>query len=210
MNPAGVARLAAAPVQGVWFRAIRAQLLTTPLAYAHTATIPGRFNGGTAERPGITAVYLAENGIVAQFEIQAILGSPLPGQVYTPSPVQNTWVILPIEVNLTSVADLTRPAELQHVETSVQELTGDWLGYALRPPQPALASPYYSNVPTHRLGHALYTARRFEGPISYSARFPTQRNLIVSPTRLRKGSFVRYTDPASTAVQQLPDRVSRR
>jgi hypothetical protein len=210
MNLAGVAQLTATPMRGVWFRAIRVQFLVTPLAHAHTTTVPGRFTGGTPGRPGIAALYLAENGIVAQFEIQAFLGSPLPGQVYTPSPVQNTWVILPIEVNLTSVADLTRPPELQHLETSVQELTGDWMGYAIRPPQPTLASPYYSNVPTHRLGHALHAARRFEGLISYSASFPTQRNLIVFPARLRKGSIVRYTDPASNAVQQLPERVSRR
>lgn len=204
MNLAGIAQLTAFRQQGFWYRAVRSQFVTSPLAYVHTATRPGRFNGGTLQRSGIAALYLAENGIVAQFEVQALLGSPLPGQNYTPNPTQNTWVILPIEVNLSAVVDLTRSTELVHIDTSVQELTGDWAGYSFRPPQPALASPYYSNVPTHRHGHALHASRRFEALLSYSARFPTQRNLIVFPTRFRKGSFVRYTDPVTQAVHQLP------
>lgn len=196
MNTAGVAQLTPVPVRGVWYRAMRAQFITTPLAYSHTATFPGRFNGGTPPRPGITALYLTEDGIVSQFEVQAILGSMMPGQAYTPNPAPIPLAILPFEVSLSVVADLTRPGELQLLETSVQELTGDWSGYASRPTQPALAAPFYSNVPTHRLGHAIHASpRRLEGLLTYSARMPTRRNLVVFPSRLRRGSFVRYTDP---------------
>ena len=46
-----------------------------------------------------TLELIAENGVVAQFEVQAIFGSGLPGQVAVPNPLPHTWVILPIKVN---------------------------------------------------------------------------------------------------------------
>jgi RES domain-containing protein len=205
VNTAGIARLTTHPVRGVWYRAIDVEYLATPIACDHTATRPGRFNGGTPQHPGHPTPYLAESGVVAYYEVQAMIGSALPGAVSVPSPVPRTWVTLPIEVWLSRVVDLTLPIELQYLETSVQELTGDWIGYSFRPPQPVLAGPFYTNVPTQRLGHALHASpRRIEGLLTYSARAPIHRNLVVFPNRLRKGSFVRYTDPATGTVHQLP------
>lgn len=73
------------PLTGAWFRAIRPQFFQTALAFAHTATIPGRFNGGTMQRPGFPVLYLAEDQTVALFEVSALLGSPLPGQAFAPN-----------------------------------------------------------------------------------------------------------------------------
>lgn len=115
------------PVTGSWFRAIRPQFFQTALAFAHTATIPGRFNGGTIQHPGFPVLYLAEDQIVALFEVSALLGSPLPGQAFAPNPNQ-PWTVVPVNVRLSRVVDLTRVSQRRLIETTVQELTGDWRG----------------------------------------------------------------------------------
>lgn len=63
------------PYQGTWFRAVRPGHFRTALAYAHTATIPGRFNPGTPVRPAFPVLYLAEDPTVCLFEVQAMLGA---------------------------------------------------------------------------------------------------------------------------------------
>lgn len=169
----------------------------------HTATIPGRYNPGTAQHPAFSVLYLAENHLVALFEVSALLGSPLPGQVFAPNPNQ-PWAVVNVDVQLSKVANLCRESQRRLIETSVQELTGDWRGYSLRNPGAILKAPYYTNVPTQRLGAALYAVRRLEGFLTFSAKVPTARCLVVFPDKLRKGSFVRFTDPASGQVHSIP------
>jgi RES domain-containing protein len=74
------------PVQGTWYRAVNARRASTPLAYAHTATRPGRFHNGSEQRPGIEAIYLTDDPQVALYEVRAVLGSPLPGKGNVPNP----------------------------------------------------------------------------------------------------------------------------
>lgn len=169
------------PITGSWFRAIRPQFFQTALAFAHTTTIPGRFNGGTIQRPDFPILYLAEDQIVALFEVSALLGSPLPGQVFVPNPNQ-PWTVVPVDVRLNRIADLTRVSQRRLIETTVQELTGDWRGYMLRNPNAPLGPPYWTNIPTQRLGAALHAVRGLEGFLTYSAKVPTRRNLVVFPT----------------------------
>lgn len=191
------------PVTGAWFRAIRPQFFSTALAFVHTATIPGRFTGGTIQRPGFPVLYLAEDQIVALFEVSALLGSPLPGQAFAPNPNQ-PWTVVPADARLSRVVDLTRVSQRRLIETTVQELTGDWRGYALRNPNAPLGPPYWTNIPTQRLGAALYAVKGLEGFLTYSAKVPTRRNLVVFPTKLRKSSFIRFTDPAGGRVFSIP------
>lgn len=191
------------PITGAWFRAIRPQFFQTALAYVHTATIPGRFNGGTMQRPSFPVLYLAEDQIVALFEVSALLGSPLPGQAFMANPNQ-PWTVVAVDVRLSRVADLTRLSQRRLIETTVQELTGDWRGYTLRNPNPLLVPPYWTTIPTQRLGAALYALKGLEAFLTYSAKVPTRRNLIVFPLKLRKGSFIRFTDPASAQVYSIP------
>lgn len=184
------------PLTGTWFRAIRPHFYSSALAYAHTSTIPGRFNGGTIGRPAFPVIYLGEDQIVTMFEVTALLGSTLPGQSYLPNPA-NPWTIVNVAVQLSRIVDLCQDSQRRVVETTIQELTGDWRGYALRHPGRGLS-------PTQRLGAALCSVSGVEGFLTYSAKVPTRRNLVVFPTKLRSGSFVRFSDPNTSQVHSIP------
>jgi hypothetical protein len=132
------------PLTGPWFRATRPQFFTTVLAYAHTTTIPGRFNPGLSTHPGFPVLYLAQDQLVALFEVGALLGSPLPGQAFLPNPNQ-PWTVVNVDVQLSKVADLCQQSQRKLIETTAQELTGDWRGYSLRNPNPVLSPPHYTN-----------------------------------------------------------------
>ncbi len=202
MNLAGVGSLTPISISGTWWRAVQVRHLPNPLGTTHTNTTPGRFNAGTTTHPGMEVLYLTEDLLVAQFEVGALLGSPIPGHSFVPNPLAVGWSFLPMTVSVGAVADVTSPPELVKLDTSVQELTGDWRGYGLRlPPVPALTRPHWSNVPTHRLAHEIHAAKTFEGLLTFSAKVPTKRNLVLFPNRLKKPSFVSYTDPAGTTVQ---------
>ena len=118
MNLVACGALPRRPETQVWFRALEPQFWTTSLATAQTAVIPSRFNAGANAMPPFEILYLAENPLVALFEVQALFGTPTqPGGVF-PHPRQ-AW----IEVATHSL-----------LETSAQELTGDWLGSQQRGP----------------------------------------------------------------------------
>lgn len=183
----------------VWHRAIRtAHQATTPLGYLHSRTISGRFNAGSIQRPLFPVLYLADDPQTCLFEVHALLGSPLPGLAFVPNPTTfQNWVVIDVTVNLRNVADLTRPRERRRVDTSAQELTGDWLGYGLRNPYP-VGQPPFTNVPTQILGDALFRANGIEAVMTLSARNSTRTNLLVFPTKLLRGSTIRYTSPSGT------------
>ena len=112
-----------------WCRALRTTFLGTPLAVAHTVTIPGRFNYVAPGHPGFPILYLTEDPVTALFEVGAMLGSPHRASV----PGHHThWAVINVAVKLSGVVDLTRPGERRLIRASVQELTGDWDGYRLR------------------------------------------------------------------------------
>jgi len=92
------------------------------------------------------------------------------------------WRTFRIDVRLDRVADLRGPAERLKVETTVQELTGDWRGYGYRTP----ASPISSvpPAPTQRLGAALYANTSCQGFLTPSAKNPSYPNLVVFPDRV--------------------------
>lgn len=203
MKLAAVASLNPVPVAGIWYRAIQTRFLAAPLAFGHTSTSPGRFNGGSHAHPGSEVIYLTEDYITAQLEVELLVKTNSSAHPLIQVPTTVAWTFLPIQVSLSVVADLTDPSELGTLDTSFQTLTGDWRGYSTRPTVPALRSPYFTNVPTQRLGHALYRAR-FEGFLTYSSRLTSRKNLIVFPTRLRKSSSVTYTDSAGTVHSPIP------
>lgn len=178
-----------------WYRAIRTAFLGTPLAVAHTLTIPGRFNYAAAGRPGFPLLYLTEDPVTALFEVGAMLGSP--AGVSAPSPTGGThWAVIQVDVTLSAVADLTSASQRRLIRSTVQELTGDWLGYRLRWASRPRPTPAWPEAPTQRLGEALHRVRGLEGFVTFSARNPTQRNLVVFPDKLRKGSRVVFTEPS--------------
>jgi hypothetical protein len=205
VNPSAVSSLSTSTLSGLWWRAIQTRHLPTPLATSHSTTIPGRFNGGTRLHPGPEVLYLAEDLLVAQFEVGALLGSPLAGHSFLPSPAAVGWSFLPMTVNLNRVLDLTSHVEITKLDTSLQELTGDWRGYGLRlPHHPAITSPLWTNVPTQQLGSGLAASGLFDGLVTYSAKVPTKRNLIIFRNQLTIPNSVEYTDPSTGIISSLP------
>ena len=202
MNLAACRALARRPLAGTWYRAIQLKFWNSLLASAHTRTIPGRFNAGNSARPGFEILYFAEDHQVAMFEVQALLGSPLPGSAYLPNP-SGHWAVINVQIRLSRVIDLTRRSERRKIETTIQELTGDWRGYLLRDPAPNLRRPYWTNVPTQKLGHTLHRVRDVEAFLTYSSRVPTRQNLIVFPTKLRPGSFLDFQNPITGRTHRI-------
>jgi RES domain-containing protein len=81
MNLSACKRLTLQAVSGTWYRAISARHWKTALKTDQTARIPGRFNPGIAAKTPFEILYLAENQLVALYEVQAISAhqsSPLP------------------------------------------------------------------------------------------------------------------------------------
>lgn len=203
MNLSACRSLTTAPLTGTWYRAIQCNYWNSLLATAHSTMIPGRFNAGNPARPGFEILYLAEDHQVALYEVRALLGSPWPGMDYVPNP-SGAWVVINVRIRLGRVADLTRDSQRRLIATTVQELTGDWRGYQLREPHPRLKPPYWTRVPTQRLGHALHNVRGLEGFLTYSARVATHRNLMVFPGKLRPGSFIRFDNPITGQTHTIP------
>lgn len=203
MNLAAVAKLRTVAVAGTWYRAIQSRYLATPLAHGHTTTSPGRFNGGIAAHPGPEAIYLTEDILTAQFEVEVLVRTNSPTHPVIPVPTTVPWSIVPVHVSLAAVADLTDPVEVAKLGMSFQTLTGDWRGFLHRPVYPAIRAPYFTNVPTQRLGFALHR-HGFEGFLTYSSRVTIKKNLVLFPTRFRKGSSATHTDAAGVVHSPAP------
>ena len=201
MNVAACASLPTHPESGTWFRAIQPHFLTTALGTAHSKTIPSRFNIGSSASPQFGILYLAENHMVALFEVQALLGSPLSSGGIVPHP-RRAWTILNVAVNLQNVVDLTDPAAQGALTMSAQELTGDWRGYQLRGPHSSIKGPI-GTAPTQDLGSALYAVPGVEGFRSMSAKLSDQMVLVVFPQKLQPGSFVQFSDPATGKTHSI-------
>jgi RES domain-containing protein len=196
MNLAACAVLPSVREAGTWYRAIEPRYLPSALAKVHTAKYTGRYHGG-----GFQILYLAENHDVALSEVEAIFGSPTkPGGV-VPNP-SKSWVVLNVVVNLQSIVDLTDPSAAHWaLSTTVQELTGDWEGYARRGPHTRVKVPTGA-APTQELGRELFNRGSFEGFRAVSAKRPCNEVLAVFPQRMKPGSFVRYTYVDSSGVTQ--------
>jgi RES domain-containing protein len=201
MNFAACAELPLAGLSAVWFRAIQPQYWAVSLQTQHTRTSPGRFNAGTPGNPGYDVLYLSENPMVALFEVQALLGSPTPGGSYA-NPRQ-TWITINVGVQLQAAADLTEVAAQTLLDTSAQELTGDWRGYAQRAAHTSVTGPT-GLAPTQQLGAALFAPPDLEGFQTISAKLPYHRNLVIFSEKLRPGSRVQFTNPATGLSVAIP------
>lgn len=202
MNPQGCQNLpptAFVPASGTWFRAIQPQYWPTALQTSQTARIPSRFSAGHGS---FEVLYLAENAMVALFEVQALLGSPSqPGSVI--SQPRQAWSIINVDVQLTRVVNLADPACQSVVETTAQELTGDWRGYKLRSNQTPVAKPT-GDAPTQELGEALFAVRDAEGFYAISAKLPYHRILVVFPEKLQSPNHVTFHHPQTGATHTIP------
>jgi hypothetical protein len=190
VNLAECARLLRTPETGVWFRAMSPSYLPTALSSTHTKGSRSRFNAGPL-LPGpqqFESLYFAGDHQTALFEFGAMLGNPyIPGRAIS-HPAINS-LILHIHVTLGEIFDLTDVVSAQTpLQTTAQELTGDWDGYQSRSTMTTITGPV-GIAPTQQLGEALIRTG-IEGFRSLSAKVPCSRTLIVFPTNLRRGSSV--------------------
>jgi hypothetical protein len=104
-----------------------------------------------------------------------------------------TWTVLPLNVSLEAVADLTDPTEQRRIGTSAQELTGKWDQYKES-----------GRAPTQRLGAALFELPGLEGFLVPGA-VPgiSGKNLIVFPEKLRARSRIEFRNPNSGRIERL-------
>ena len=179
----------------MWYRAIPTIFLSTALSVAHSRTVPGRFNDGSLAAPSFPVLYLAEDPVLALFEVQALFGSPAPGGI-VPNP-KIAVASLNVDVILHEVADLTDLYEQSIFDTNVQEITGDWRGFKLRNPSMSVPLPT-GTAPTQELGAALYAIPNLEGFLTVSAKLSYQQILVVFPDKLLAGSSIEHTDKAGT------------
>jgi len=186
-----VARLTYKPLTGIWYRAIATVFLPTALSASHSRTVPGRFNDGSVAVPSFPVLYLAEDPLLAMFEVQALFGSPTPGGI-VPNP-RRAVASVNVKITLHRVADLTDLHEQSIFDTNVQELTGDWRGFKLRGPSTSVPLPTGS-APTQELGAALYAIPKLEGFLTVSAKLPYQQILVVFPDKLQSGSSIKHED----------------
>lgn len=200
MKASGSASLAQRPLTGAWYRAIQLQHYRTLLHYSHTAQTPSRF-AAAHHRHQFPLLYFAETPQLALYEVQAMVGSPAPGRIAVANPA-TSWIIITVQVQLTHVADLTSGSQRRLIGTTVQELTGDWIGYRLRNPKSPATFPY-TDVPTQRLGAALVATPRLEAFVTWSARDSRHKNLVIFPAKIGKRSNVTFVNPVSKKIDRI-------
>ena len=175
-------KLTLRPINATWYRAIATKYWKTALKTDHTAQTATRFNPGKAAKTPFEIIYLGENQCVALYEVGAIFGPPAQPVA---NPYQSKMVAIDVQVTLQSVADLTDPTQQKLLDTSVQELTGNWDTYPL------------GDAPTQQLGSALFATVNVEGFLAISAKMPLCKTLIVFPQKLIKGSELVFIDTIS-------------
>jgi hypothetical protein len=89
------------------------------------------------------------------------------------------------------------------IDTTIQELTGDWRGYQLRTATTSAIQPMGLPAPTHELGETLFFVPDLEGFLTASARIPTRMCLVVFPEKLHPNSSIVYTDPSGNVIHTI-------
>jgi hypothetical protein len=195
VNLVACASLTLVPETRTWYRATELSYAAVPINTAHTKAVISRFSPGPGANPPFAILYLGDSPLVAQFEGEFLWGSPLsPGGVL-PSP--RPCVTVNVMVQLQRVADLTKKSEQDLLETTAQELTGDWRGYQHRASALALVREPIGTAPTQALGEALFSTPAVEGFRTLSAKLPYHVILGVFPEKMYVGSHLEFRyDPA--------------
>jgi hypothetical protein len=167
VNLAACARLRLTPENGVWYRLVPSNIpLSAALGSARSKKTDGRFNAGPYNPPPdqFSTLSFADDPLVAQFEVGAVLGSPAPGR-HVPHP-RLSHTSLNVQVVLHQVVDLTDVTWAQGVLwTNAQELTGDWRSYRLRNRLHQFSSPQVSLRHRNSVGPSFsYPAWKDSGP----------------------------------------------
>jgi hypothetical protein len=194
VNLAACGSLPTVSLSGTWYRAIPSAFNGFSLRAAHTTALKSRYSSGTLGGAGYQLLYLADDPMTALIETQALLGTPWSrsGVVANPFTYAATTPVS-VTVSFASLIDLTTPTAWSSLATNAQELTGDWNGYTLRASGTCASGPV-GIAPTQVLGRALFNVRGLEAFITYSARVPYRRALVVFPTKLGPSSVLTAND----------------
>lgn len=207
MNLGACRKLIFTPETGTWYRGVRLAHLNTPINTAHTKATPSRFCAGpNASRP-FEILYLTESPQVAQFEIGALAGDPLVIGGTLNAPI--SFAVVHVKVVLQRVSDLTLVSQQNLIETTAQELTGDWRGYQQRTAATASIPQPVGTAPTQDLGEALFAVPGIEGFRTLSAKLAYHRNLIIFPEKLFKGSRLEFRNGAAGLLQIIDGTVHK-
>ena len=190
---AALAGIPLVSVHGPWFRAIGFHYLLGPPP--GLCGPPQPLWGGASKmagarftpKGGFDSIYLAYDPITAFIEVSALI--LLPGG---PVPLRSSpWVVVSVEGIVLNVLDLTDPAILAPLKTTVQEMTGTWLTSA--------------NPPTQILGQAAYDSGKITGIKYGSAKHTNGLNLVVFPDRITAaaGNFLEVYDPQGNLTQRI-------
>ena len=201
MKLAACHQLGVYSLSGHWYRAVQLAHYRSLLSQGHTPTGASRFNAGSVRNP-FPILYFAQDQQLALFEVRALVGSAVPVGVYFPNP-SASWVVIAVRVRLQHVVDLTQAKARRTIRMSVQELTGDWVGYRRRRPIPPTKHPY-TDIPTQLLGAALVAMPNIEAFLTYSAIDSSRKSLVVFPDKLQTGSWVKFFNPVSGGIDRIP------
>ncbi len=136
------------------------------------------------------SIYIANDPITALTEVWTLVMLPS-----APLPVlSHPLVIISLEGILHCLLDLTDPAILTALDTTIQEVTGPWTTSL--------------NPPTQALGQAAYDSGRVAGIKYGSARNPQGLNIVVFPDRLgvSSGMYLAVHDPHGHLNQRIGKR----
>ena len=207
MNFGACRKLDHSPETGTWFQAVALAHLGTPISTAHTKATSSRFSAGPKASAPFEILNLAETFQVAQFEIGALYGDPLVvgGTLNDP----RSFAAIHVKVVLQHVADLTEVSQQTLVETTAQELTGDWKGYGQRASPRSPVQRPIGTAPTQNLGEAIFNVKGPEGFRTLSAKLAYHRNLVVFPEQMFEGSRLEFRDVASNLLQVIDGRLQK-
>ena len=172
MNHARAGELPAVHLDQVaWYRSADERYQYEPPLFRPS---PNRFNPGHLQ-----IMYFAPDALLARFEARDVLGHWFGNAI--PS-LGNRHVVVEYRIELGPGASIidARPARLDAVGTTVQEMTGDWHYYGLRG----------TLAPTQNLARAIFD--RPDSPMGLmapSARNPSRDNLVLFAERLAPRSI---------------------
>lgn len=178
MNLDHVMRLGRTPVaRSTWYRAVRGS--RPPLAFHRTSKAITRFS---SERSRYFTLYFAADPQTALLEVEAVVATHNPRRTHD---IQSKlYAVWPISVALNNVIDFGDPNHRSAMETSTQELTGDWRARHPLAGSPPMVRSRASEAPTQQLGAALENYTDVEGFLTPSAKAPTISNLVIFPHRV--------------------------
>lgn len=195
MKLGAVASLPTISESRTWYRVVPPSYWRHVLSATHTLPTVSRFK---AKSDPFQILYLAQDSIVAQFEARALLGS-----ISVPIAAPGSFAVMSVHVKLSAVIDLSDVPNQVSLDTTAQELTGDWSGYHLRGSATRVRSPV-GKAPTQDLGLALFNKPKLAGFLSVSAQIPTRQTLMVFPTKLGPGDYIELEDPSSGTKVRVP------